>query len=103
MKTIDNNTKTPVKVRLKPDVKALFNIIDSNNSGYITPDQLWQSLEKRGILRTDYRLRNIHKNLSSTSSGSEKKISLKQFEESIYPNTIGLQLDCRQKSSSASP
>ena len=88
MKTIDNNTKTPVKVRLKPDVKALFSIIDSNNSGYITPDQLWQSLEKRGILRSDYRLRNIHKNLSSTSSGTEKKISPKQFEESIYPNTI---------------
>lgn len=86
MITKENIQKPSLKARSKADITALFSTIDTQNKGYITPEQLWQSLEKTGILRSDFRLRNIHKTLDK--SVSNQRISVAVFDEIIRHTAI---------------
>lgn len=87
MKTTDNLQNASLKDRIQTDVKTIFSSIDTKNAGYITPDQLWHSLESRGILRSDFRLRNIREKLSNATKTGQR-ITPDKFQDIVQHTAI---------------
>ncbi len=84
-KEIFNQSKKGFK---KLALKGLFDAIDSNKNGYISPEQFWNELKSHGILENDKRLKEIKNTFSRAYSENQKGIDFDLFSNSINQSVL---------------